>query len=81
MRLKKLAKVAMVLFVGVPIFSLPLAIIGALQDSDKSLMVTASFLASISGGTFTIFDGAGSPYTAMLLLLRQTVEMMTQNQA
>lgn len=54
MRLKKLAKVAMVLFVGVPIFlSLPLAIIGLLQGSVKSSLVTASFLAAIGGGTFT----------------------------
>lgn len=54
MRLKKLAKVAMVLFVGVPIFlSLPLAIIGLLQGSVKSSLVTASFLALIGGGTFT----------------------------
>lgn len=54
MRLKKLAKVAMVLFVGVPIFlSLPLAIIGLLQGSVKSSLVTASFLAVIAGGTFT----------------------------
>jgi hypothetical protein len=54
MRLKKLAKLAMVLFVGVPIFlSLPLAIIGLLQGSVKSSLVTASFLALIGAGTFT----------------------------
>lgn len=54
MRLKKLAKTAVVLFVGVPvILSLPVALFGLLQGSLKSSVLIASLLSLLGGGGFT----------------------------
>lgn len=54
MRLKKLAKIAVALFVGVPvILSLPVALFGLLQGSLRSSVLVASWLSLLGGGAFT----------------------------
>lgn len=54
MRLKKLAKTAVVLFVGVPVFlSLPVAFLALVQGSLKSSLLVASLLALLGGCAFT----------------------------